>query len=115
MNWSTPLDRRQRAKALRVFKDDLTEHPRVYEAVVRIDQDSLASGFLAPAGDVDDILQKYSPVCTARDRARGKNFDGVICQRGFHTRHGSYRQCLSSCTRPTKAAWTTDTQSKMIR
>jgi hypothetical protein len=58
---------------------DLTEHPRVDEAVVLVDQDSLTSGILASAGDSDDILQKYPSIFRAPDRARGKYFDGVIC------------------------------------
>src|SRR5579863_10303734 len=82
------LDGRQWAQVLRICEDDLAQHPGIYEAAVRIDQDSLASGFLAPAGNIRDFLQIFPPACTARDRACGKDINGAIYQGSFHyTQH----------------------------
>ena len=50
------LDRHQGAQGLRALDDDVGEEPRIQGAVVRVDEDAPASGFLAPACDLGEAF-----------------------------------------------------------
>src|SRR2546430_11334472 len=74
------LDRDQGTEARRVLDDDVRREPSIYEPVVGVNQNPLASGLLTPARHVGHPLDVGLGVTVGRLRAGRKHFETHVAR-----------------------------------